>query len=99
MYGTTPEILKNITINEWKRAREYEMDHISQKCKKILIGEHSMGGVLTLIFARKYSFDGIFIISASLGIRRFVPKLVPFFKIFKKYYPIKGIKLEKETNG
>jgi esterase/lipase len=43
-----------------------------------------MGGVLTLIFASKYSFDDIFIISALLGIRRFVNKLVPFFKIFKK---------------
>jgi esterase/lipase len=58
-----------------------------------------MGGVLTLIFVSKYSFDGTFIISAPLGIRRFVTKLVPFFKVFKKYYPIKWIKLEKERNG
>lgn len=58
-----------------------------------------MGGVLTLISAGKYSFDGIFTISAPFGIRRFVAKFVPFFIIFKKYYPIYWIKLEKETNA
>lgn len=98
-YGTTPEVLKNITINEWKRTIEYEIDPLNQKCKKIVVGGHSMGGVLTLIFASKYSFDGIFTISAPFGIKRLVVKFIPFFKIFIKYYPIKWHKLEKETNG
>lgn len=47
-YGTTPEVLKNITINEWKRTIEYEIDHLNRKCKKIVVGGHSMVASLPL---------------------------------------------------
>ncbi len=98
-YGTTPQDLKNVTINEWKKTLDREISRINQKCEKIIVGGHSMGGVLTLIFASSYSFDGIFTISAPFGIKRIAAKFAPFFKIFVKFYPLKWNVLEKETNG
>jgi carboxylesterase len=98
-YGTTPEDLRNITINNWKKTIDWEISRLIQKCDKIIVGGHSLGGVLTLIFASNYSFDGIFTISAPIGIKRFAAKFVPFLKIFVKFYPLKWKKLKKETNG
>ncbi|MBY8983648.1 MAG: alpha/beta fold hydrolase [Candidatus Lokiarchaeota archaeon] len=98
-YGTTPEDLKNITIDEWKKRIDREISHLFQNCDKIIVGGHSMGGVLTLIFASNYSFDGIFTISTPIGIKRIAAKFVPFFKIFVKFYPLDWGKLKNETNG
>ncbi|MFX1455146.1 MAG: alpha/beta hydrolase [Promethearchaeota archaeon] len=98
-YGTNPEDLRYITINDWKNTIEREIGLLNQKCKKIIVGGHSMGGILTLIFASMYSFDGIFSIATPMAIRRIASKFVPLFKIFIKYYPLKWRKLKEETNG
>ncbi|MHA2035575.1 MAG: alpha/beta hydrolase [Promethearchaeota archaeon] len=98
-YGTTPEDLKNATVDEWKQTLDREINQLVQKCEKIIVGGHSMGGILTLIFAGNYPFDGIFTISAPIGIRNVASKFAPFFKYFIKFYPLKWSKLEKETHG
>ena len=98
-YGTSPEDLQAVAIKEWKIAIKHEIDQLTEKCEKIIVGGHSMGGILTLIFASKLLFDGIFTISTPIGIKRFAAKLVPFFKIFIKYYPVGKEIFEKETNG
>jgi len=98
-YGTTPEDLRNTPIKAWKDALDKELDSLRQKCDKVIMGGHSMGGALTLIAASKQKLDGIFTISAPVGIRRFAAKLVPFFKLFIKYFPIEHDKMKAETDG
>jgi len=98
-FGTSPEDLRNTPITLWKEALEKEYSMLKDKSKKIIIGGHSGGGILTLILASKYKLDGIFTISAPVGIKRFIAKLVPFLKIFIKYYPIESEQFRKDTNG
>ena len=62
-FGTKPEDLKEITIEEWKSTIDKELSKLMNKCDRIIVGGHSMGGLLTLIWAAHYSFNAIFTIS------------------------------------
>ncbi len=99
-YGTSPEDLKNTSIQDWYDHLEKEVKALQKKCEKIYMGGHSMGGVLTLIFASKYSFDGIFTISAPYALKGILPKLIPLAKLFRvKYHGVEFEKLKEETGG
>ncbi|MFX0104136.1 MAG: alpha/beta hydrolase [Candidatus Hodarchaeota archaeon] len=98
-YGSSPEDLKNTQIDEWKSALEQEVRTLMNTCDKIIVGGHSMGGVLTLILASNYYFDGIFTISAPIGARSFLIHIVPLFKIFVKYHKIPSEQFRKDTHG
>lgn len=98
-FGTTPKDLRNIQIEDWKSALYSELSMLNNKCDNVFVGGHSMGGVLTLILAANYNLDGIFTISAPIGIQRFLFYLVPLFKIFIKYHSVDSEKFIKETNG
>ncbi|MFX0005017.1 MAG: alpha/beta hydrolase [Candidatus Hodarchaeota archaeon] len=97
-FGTKPKDLKDISIDNWKSAIIKELLMLSDKCKKILIGGHSMGGILTLILAANHNVDGIFTIGALIGVQRFLFHLVPIFKIFVKYHTINSEQFKKDTN-
>lgn len=98
-YGTSPEDLRATPIKAWIDALDEEIALLKKKCDKIIMGGHSMGGVLTLISASKHELDGIFTISAPVGIRAFITKFVPFFQLFIKYFPIEYDKFKEETDG
>jgi len=98
-YGTKPEDLKSIQINDWKTFLKKELSKIKDRCDKIVVGGHSMGGVLTLILAKDYSLDAIFTISTPIGIQSYLFYLVPFFRIFVKYHNIDSEQFKKDTNG
>ena len=48
-FGSSPEDLKNTHINEWKSALEQEITTLKDICERIIVGGHSMGGILTLL--------------------------------------------------
>lgn len=98
-YGTSPKDLKNTPIDAWKSALDEELILLKKSYDKIIVGGHSMGGVLALILAGKYELDGIFTIGAPVGIKPFLSKLVPIVKLFLKYHPIPAEKFIEETNG
>ena len=98
-FGTSPVNLRKIPISEWKFALNKELTALKDTCDKIIVGGHSMGGILTLILASSNDLDGIFTISAPAGVQRFLFHLVPFFKIFVKYHSIDSEQFKKDTNG
>ncbi len=98
-YGTSPEDLRTTSIDEWKSFLEKEIAELKNKCEKIIVGGHSMGGVLTLILAAQHKFDSIFTISTPTGLKGFAHKLVPLFKIFLKYYPVDSEQFKEDTDG
>lgn len=98
-FGTTPEDLHDISISAWKNALKEELELIKSKCKKIIIGGHSLGGVFSLFLAANYDIDGFFTIGAPIGIRGIAPKLVPLIRLFIRYYPVNSKKFKEETNG
>ena len=99
-YGTSPEDLKNTQMKEWHDHLEKEVQTLQQKCKKIYMGGHSMGGALTLISASKYVFEGIFTISAPYDLKGILPKLIPLAKLFRiKYHGVESVKFREETGG
>ena len=73
-FGRSPEILKNTHIEEWISSLKEEITILMHSCDKIFVGGHSMGGLLTLILAVDYDFDGIFI-GADRSIRPVPPEL------------------------
>ncbi|MFW9827800.1 MAG: alpha/beta hydrolase [Candidatus Thorarchaeota archaeon] len=98
-FGTTPKELKNIQLSDWKIFLSREISIMKDKCDKIIVGGHSMGGVLALILAANYNLDAVFTISAPIGIRNILILFVPFFKIFVKYHSIETEQFKKDTNG
>jgi len=98
-FGTSPKNLRNTPISAWKNALEREIYDLKNKCSRIIVGGHSMGGLLALILAGQYSFDAVFTISSPVGIQRFLFKLVPFFKLFIKYHSINSDTFRDDTNG
>jgi carboxylesterase len=99
-YGTSPEDLKNTSIQDWYDHLEKEIQALQQTCEKIYMGGHSMGGVLTLITASKHAFNGIFTISAPYDLKGILPKLIPLAKLFRiKYHGVDSNKFKEETGG
>ncbi|MFX0058180.1 MAG: alpha/beta hydrolase [Candidatus Hodarchaeota archaeon] len=98
-FGTSPKDLHDTSILEWKEALKEELELIKSKCKKVIIGGHSLGGIFSLILASKYKVDGIFTIGAPIGIPGIAPKLIPLIRLFIKYYPVNSQKLREETSG
>jgi carboxylesterase len=98
-YGTTPEDLKTTGIEDWKKFLNTQISNLMDNCDKIIIGGHSMGGLLTLILAANNSFDAIFTIGAPVGIANFLVYFVPFFSIFVKYHTIDSDQFKNDTKG
>jgi carboxylesterase len=98
-FGTTPEDLYNTSISQWRMALEEELNLIKSKCRKVIIGGHSLGGVFSLVLASKYDVNGIFTIGAPIGIKGIAPKLIPLIRLFIKYYPVDSEKFKEETDG
>lgn len=98
-YGTTPQDLKATSKEDWFRFIKKELSYLKETCDTIILGGHSMGAILTLIFAARDNVDGIFTISAPIGLQGFIHKLVPIFKFFISYYPVDSDQFRKDTNG
>lgn len=98
-YGTSPEDLRKTPISSWRFALENEVKELKEECDKIIIGGHSMGGLLSLILAANFKFDALFTINTPIEIGRFGLWLVPFVNIFMKYHSVNSIQLKKETKG
>jgi len=98
-YGTSPENLRKTPISVWKNALDNELIALRKKCEKVIIGGHSMGGLLALILAANYSIDAVFTINAPISIQRLGFKLVPIINIFMKYHSVNSEQLKIDTNG
>ncbi|MFX1501272.1 MAG: alpha/beta hydrolase [Promethearchaeota archaeon] len=98
-FGTSPTDLRKTNTNEWIIALNKDLIMMNERCNKIFVGGHSMGGILTLILASSNNLDGIFTISAPVGVQSLLFHLVPFFKIFVKYHSIDAEQYKKDTDG
>ncbi len=99
-YGTSPEILRTTTVAEWKNKIEQEYARLKQKCDKLFMGGHSMGGLLTLITAREKELDGIFLISTPIDFgSKIITYFAPILNLFIKYHSVEFEKLKKESGG
>ena len=98
-FGTSPEDLKEAQISDWLRSMENAFGEIRDKCTILIVGGHSIGGVLPFILENSHRIEGIFAISAPIGIKGLGPYIAPFIKIFMKYHNIKSDQFKRETNG
>lgn len=98
-FGTTPEELKDTPISAWMEDLEVEYNFLKQKVKKIVVGGHSMGAIFSLYLGATKNPDAIFTISAPIGVKGILPKLLPLVKYFIKSYPLPIDEFEKETDG
>ncbi len=98
-FGTSPEELRKTSIEKWLFTLYKELSYMKEKCDKIIIGGHSMGGILALILASDNDLDGVFTISTPYSVQSFLIHIIPFIKIFMKYYPTNSEQFKKDTNG
>jgi carboxylesterase len=97
-FGTSPTILRKIQISDWLNAVLVEFESLKDTCEQVIVGGHSMGGVLAFLLASETNVDGLFSISTPIAIKGFLPKLVPILNLFIKYHSIDSDKLREETN-
>lgn len=99
-FGRSPEILRETPIEEWKNEINNQIDRLQQKCDTIFMGGHSMGGILTVITAKKHDFNGIFLISTPIDFgSKIISYLGPVFSLFVKYHATGHDHLKKDTAG
>jgi carboxylesterase len=98
-FGTSPEDLKASSIGIWKDVLKKEYNSLKQDCEFVIVGGHSMGGVLAIILAHQFEVNGISTISTPIGIRGIGIKLVPIMKLFMHYHKIPSEKFKEDTNG
>jgi carboxylesterase len=97
-YGTSPTNLSKIQISDWLNAVLREFESLKDTCDQVIVGGHSMGGVLAFLLASESMVDGLFSISTPIAIKGFLPKLVPILNLLIKYHSIDSDKLREETN-
>ena len=52
-YGTSPEDLKSVSVDDWIKDGMEAITKLSKTCEKIAVVGHSLGGLLTLILASR----------------------------------------------
>jgi carboxylesterase len=98
-FGTNPEKLKETQIPQWKKHIEREFDLLKSNTEHQFIGGHSMGGILALIKAKESEVDGIFTISAPVGIKGLGNLDIPIPEIKRKYIPVDAEMLKIKSNN
>jgi carboxylesterase len=101
-YGTTKEELAKTTYEDWINAVKQNFLELKSEVKKIFVLGHSMGGVLALFLGSEFPSEitGIVSVSAPTKLKGVLIKLVPFFRIFVKYWKaVDAEGLKKATNG
>ncbi|MEJ2295232.1 MAG: alpha/beta fold hydrolase [Candidatus Lokiarchaeota archaeon] len=98
-FGTNPKDLKEVKLSDWLENIETSFSYIRQKCEKVIVGGHSIGGVIPYVLAKTHKIDGIFSLSAPIGIRGIAPIIAPFMGIFKKYHNIGSEQFICDTGG
>ena len=59
-FGTSPTILRSIQISDWLNAVITEFESLKDTCDQVIVGGHSMGGVLAFLLASEVKVDGLF---------------------------------------
>lgn len=98
-YGTSPRDLRETEVSNWLNVVLTEYKSLKEICDQVIVGGHSMGGILALILASEAKVDGLVSIASPIAIKGFLPKLVPFFNLFIKYHSIDSDNLREETNN
>lgn len=98
-FGTNPKDLKQIKIDDWLESIETSFDNIHQSCEIVIVGGHSIGGVIPFVLAKTHKIDGIFSISAPIGIKGIGPIIAPFMGFFMKYHNIGSEQFRRDTDG
>jgi carboxylesterase len=98
-FGTNPENLRNTQIKEWMEKVEEAYDYIQEKCNLIIVGGHSIGGVISFLIAKSHEINGLFAISAPIAIRGIAPILAPLIYPVVKFHKIDAEQFKKDTGG
>jgi len=98
-FGTSPEDLKETKISDWMNDLDVEFNFMTQKVKKVIVGGHSFGGVLTLYLGATKNPDGIFTISAPFGVQKFLRRILSNIRHLGGYMPLQKEEAERETDG
>lgn len=80
-HGTTPEDLNDMKNTDWIECVEAAYLSLSEKCSQVIVGGESMGAVLSLYLAEKYSdIKALLLYSPALKITKL--KYSKFIKYF-----------------
>ncbi len=87
-YGTTKEELAVTKVEDWLTALKQNFREFKDEMQKLFLIGHSMGGVMALYLAGEFAnnVSAVVSISAPTKLKGFLVKLVPFFKLFIKYW-------------
>ena len=84
-HGTTPEDLATKTWRDFVASAEEGLRQIQAECPTVFVAGLSMGGVITLYLAARYSFDGAIAMSAPTTMHDWRLRLAPVMKLFVKF--------------
>ncbi|UCE09038.1 MAG: alpha/beta fold hydrolase [Candidatus Thorarchaeota archaeon] len=94
-YGTKPEDLCGITLDDWLSDAHNGLDRLLETCERVYVVGHSMGGLLTLLLAsQRDEVRGIVTWAAPIAVRS---RLLPLLTIFNRI-PLLRRAIPKKAN-
>jgi len=97
-HGESPEALNKVTWKDWYRAAEGDLVTMQARCKNIFLAGESVGALLALLLAKKYTqVKGLLLFSPAL----IIPGLwkARFLWPFKEYIFKKNVNLNSSWQG
>ncbi|MDO9546998.1 MAG: alpha/beta fold hydrolase [Pelolinea sp.] len=83
-HGTTPKDLNKTKFVDWTNCVENNYSILREKCDSVIVGGESMGGVLSLWLAEKYSnISALLLFSTALSVGK-----LKYSKLLKYFSPI-----------
>jgi len=98
-YGSTPEDFLSIRNEDLVNELETELAGLKEKSKIVIVGGHSLGGILALYLSAKMNPDLVFTINAPSSIEEYKPESLPIFKVFKDEPPLYKDELQRIAEG
>lgn len=89
-HGSKPKDMASTYLSDWLQSAEDGYKKLSKNYKKMFIVGFSMGGLLAVELAKKFSPAGIVVVSPPMLNMRFRDHIIPIGRFFKPWYVIRG---------
>lgn len=81
-FGTKPEDLYGVTLDDWLQDAQSGLDKLLERCERVFVVGHSAGGLIALLLASEREEVGALVTwAAPLGVRN---RLLPLLPVINK---------------
>ncbi len=89
-HGRTPEEMAQTGWRDWVASAQEGLERLRAERQQVYVVGYSLGGVITLHLASRFSMDGAILLATPLYLSDWRLGLVPWVKSFVRFIPMGG---------